>query len=644
MDRNTAIGIVLLFILFVIWVFINSPTQEEIEQRRLEQERQEALDAARDTLEGDTLELGRDTLIDETEPEFDEAPELDTVRHEEARMEELRSLYGPFAAAGEGEEEEVVLENDHLRIVFSNKGGRITEVWVKDYLRSFLTEDKEEMRDSLFLMNHPRNQFEYFLQLRQNNMMVSTGDLYFDHSLDGNRLTFRLPAENGGYFEQVYTIHEGSYALDYQLNFVNLQNVLAQEPNPVSLNWINYLNRLEQNTDYERYFSTVYFREYDRRSSYCSCRSSDTENKENSPLKWISHSNQFFNSSLMAGETFSGGFLETVMLDEDAEELKLLRSRLDIPVERSSTSTFDMTFYIGPNDFERLGELGYDITDIVPFGWSIFGTINRWVVRPMFSTLMGWIGNAGMVILLLTFIVKMALYPLTYKMLYSQAKMSALKPHMEKLREKFKGDQQKIQMETMKIYREFGVNPLGGCMPMVLQMPIWFALYRFFPASIEFRQESFLWASDLSSYDSILYLGFEIPFYGAHISLFTLLWAGTTVLYTHYNTRHMDMNAVNPMMKNIQYFMPIMFLFFFNSFASGLTAYLFCSNLVNIAQIVITKNFIFDEEKIKKQLEINKKKPKKKGGFQARLEEVLKEQQRVAEERKKKSGKKSGKK
>ena len=629
-----------MFILFVIWVFINSPTQEEIEQRAMERERQEALEAERDTIDDELTDIPEDTIAEGIDTEPRPGIETDTVPGDELRMAELRGIYGPFAQAAEGEEEELILENDHLRIVFSNKGGRITEVWVKNYLRSFLTEDNEEMRDSLFLMDHPRDRFEYFLQLRQNNMVVATGDLYFDAQLSGNKLTFRLPAENGGYFEQVYTMHEGSYALDYQLNFVNLQNTLANEPAPVSLNWTNYLNRLEQNTDYERYFSTVYFKADDSRSSYCSCRSSDTENKSETPLKWISHANQFFNSSLLASENFHGGFLETVMLDESAEELKLLRSRLDIPISMGGNTTFDMTFYIGPNDFERLQELGHDITDIVPFGWSVFGTINRWVVRPMFSFLMSWIGHAGLVILLLTFIVKMVLYPLTYKMLHSQAKMSALKPHMEKLREKFKGDQQKIQMETMKVYREFGVNPLGGCMPMVLQMPIWFALYRFFPASIEFRQESFLWASDLSSYDAIVYLGFTIPFYGAHISLFTLLWAGTTVLYTHYNTKHMDMNAMNPMMKNIQYFMPIMFLFFFNSFASGLTAYLFCSNLVNIAQIVVTKNFIFDEEKIKEKLEINKKKPKKKGGFQARLEEVLKEQQRVAEERKKKSKKK----
>lgn len=639
MDRNTAIGIVLLFVLFVVWVYINAPTQEELEAQRLEMEAQQ------DTLQqqdADTL----NTISEDPAPEapIEQREEIDreniTSPDTLAELEQKRGIYGPFAPAALGKEEISVLENDLMRIEFSNLGGKITKVWIKNYQRSYLSEDNEELRDSLIMMDHPRNRWDYFLQLRQNNLRISSGELYFDSEVSANSITFRLPAETGGYFEQTYSLEDGTYALDYRLNFVDLQNLLSNEETPVALNWVNYLNKLEQNTGYERYFSTIYYKEVAERSSYCSCRADDTEDKTSASLKWISHSNQFFNSSLLAADRFDGGFLETVMLDESAEELKLVRSSLGIPVAARGSSTFDMTFYIGPNEFDRLQTLGNEMTDIIPFGWSIFGTINRWIMRPMFSGLLGFFGHAGLVILIMTFIVKMALYPLTYKMLYSQAKMSALKPHMEKLREKFKGDQQKMQMETMKVYREFGVNPLGGCMPMVLQMPIWFALYRFFPASIEFRQEGLLWASDLSSYDSIVYLGFEIPFYGAHISLFTLLWAGTTVLYTYYNTKHMDMNAMNPMMKNVQYFMPIMFLFFFNSFAAGLTAYLFFSNVLNIGQIIVTKEFIFDDSKIKAQLEENKKKPKKKGGFQSRLEEVLKEQQRIAEERKNKTKKK----
>jgi YidC/Oxa1 family membrane protein insertase len=237
---------------------------------------------------------------------------------------------------------------------------------------------------------------------------------------------------------------------------------------------------------------------------------------------------------------------------------------------------------------------------------------------------------------MLTLLIKMVLFPLTYKMIYSQAKMGALKPQMAKVKEKYKDDAQKQQMETMKMYREFGVNPLGGCMPMVLQMPIWFALYRFFPASIEFRQASFLWATDLSSYDAFLYLPWDIPFYGAHVSLFTILWAITTVMYTYYNTQHMDMGAGGQnaaMMKYMQYMMPLMFLFFFNTFAAGLTCYLFFSNVINVSQMIITKELIIDKDKIAAQLEANKAKPKKKSGFGARLEEALKEQQKIQKDK-----------
>jgi YidC/Oxa1 family membrane protein insertase len=295
-----------------------------------------------------------------------------------------------------------------------------------------------------------------------------------------------------------------------------------------------------------------------------------------------------------------------------------------------------MTLYVGPNKFERLRAFGNDVQDIVPFGWSIFGTINRWVIRPLFGFLSNFFGSKGLVILVLTLLVKLALFPLTYRMIYSQSKMSALKPEMEKVRAKHKEDQQQAQVETMKLYREFGVNPLGSCLPLILQMPIWFALYRFFPASIEFRQEGFWWANDLSSYDEFIQLGFTIPLgIGSHISLFTVLWAVTTLIYTYYNSRHMDMNA-NPAMKYMQYLMPLFFLGFFNSYASGLTAYLLFSNLTNIFQTLVTKNYIIDQDKIKREMDEYRKKPKKKSNFRKRLEDAMEEQRKIQDQQKKK--------
>ncbi len=274
------------------------------------------------------------------------------------------------------------------------------------------------------------------------------------------------------------------------------------------------------------------------------------------------------------------------------------------------------------------------MSDIIPFGRSIFGAINRWVIRPIFTFLDGFIGNKGVAILILTLFVKILVFPLTYKMLVSQSKMQVLKPEIEKLKKKHDGDKQAIQMETMKMYQEYGASPLGGCLPMVLQMPIWFALYRFFPASITFRQENFLWANDLSTYDNFFQLPFEIPLgIGAHVSLFAILWAVSTLIYTYYNTRHMDYGS-QPAMKYMQYLMPVMFLGFFNSFAAGLTCYLFFSNLLNIIQTIITKEVVIDKEKLMGKLLKNKEKPKKQNGFTARLQEAMKEQQRAQAKKK----------
>jgi YidC/Oxa1 family membrane protein insertase len=464
---------------------------------------------------------------------------------------------------------------------------------------------------------------------------VSTADLFFEAEKSENAIVFRARAANGGFFEQRYVIQPGSYLIDYSVRVSNMEGVIPPGADAIRLNWVNYLDRLEKNTNYERQYSTIYFKTLENGVDYTSA-TRNTQKEVGKALRWISHSNQFFNSTLIAQDRFQSANLEVQVFDLDNEDLKRLRTILSIPYDQVSSGAFAMQWYVGPNEFSRLREIGARVEDIIPFGWSIFGTINRWVIRPLFNFLSNFIPSKGLVILALTLIVKMLLFPLTYRMLYSQSKMAALKPQLERLREKHKDDPQQQQLEQMKIYREFGVNPLGGCMPMLLQMPIWFALYRFFPAAFEFRQAGFLWATDLSSYDVFARLPFEIPFgFGAHVSLFTLLWALTTLLYTWYNMRHIDMGgmAANPALKYMQYIMPILFMGFFNSFASGLTAYLLFSNLVNIGQTVVTKNFIIDQEKIKRELEAYRKKPKKKGGFQQRLEAALKEQQRIQSER-----------
>lgn len=629
MDRNTIIGLTLIFVLLVAWQQFLAPTAEEIEQQeRLQDSIAQAQQRA------DSL-----ASIEEATPE---ETQLATEADDSLKLVQRQAGFGPFAPAAAGKSETVTLENDLMKLSISTKGGRIKGALMKNHFKLEYKEDGTEEEVPLYLLEDEKNKFDYFLPIANlPSGGVSTGDLYFEVAEAApQKVVLRAKASNGGYFEQSYQIEDGTYNVDYDVRFENLNSVLAANTDVIQLSWVNYLDKLEHNETYERRYSSVYYKPIGEDPDYCSCTSDDTEELGDEQIKWISNANQFFNSTLIAEEGFLGATVETRMLPEEAADLKLLVSEIGVPYNRGSSESFAMHMYVGPNEFDRLYAMGDGLQNIIPFGWSIFGTINRWVIRPIFDFLSGFIGSAGIVILVLTFIVKLALYPLTYKMLYSQSKMAALKPRMEGLKDKFKDDQQAQQMETMKMYREFGVNPLGGCMPMVLQMPIWFALYRFFPASIEFRQASFLWATDLSSYDIFWRLPFEIPFgFGAHISLFTLLWAVTTLIYTYYNTRHMDMSA-NPAMKYMQYFMPLLFLGFFNSFAAGLTAYLLFSNLINITQTIVTKNFIIDHAKIEKELEAYRSKPKKKGGFQQRLENALKEQQRIQEQKAQGKGKK----
>ena len=613
MDRTTLTGFLLIGALLLIWTQLTGPTQAEIvEQQRIQ-------DSIATATAGPDLQGRSEPLA--------YAP--DTSR---AGREAADAVFGAFAPDPALGERTYTLENDDLRLTFSNVGGRIVGAEIKGYDKLNVDDEGEEVRARVLLLEDERNRWNFRLPAAgAAGGVVDTERLPFAATATDRAITFRAPAAGGGYFEQRYALPASGYAVEYAV----AARGLAGLADGVELQWVNYLDKIEKNVEYEQQNALTYWREVDENPDYLSASGEETELADGA-VAWVSNTNQFFNTSLVARDRpFGRAELTTATLAEDAPDLKRLESRLTLPLGTADGGEATYTLYVGPNEFEALRAVGEDLEDIIPFGWSLFGTVNRWIIRPVFSFLSSFIGSAGLVILTLTLVIKLALYPLTYKMLYSQAKMQALKPRLAKLRAKFKDDQQQQQMETMKVYREYGVNPAGGCLPMVLQMPIWFALYRFFPASIEFRQESFLWATDLSSYDEFFQLPFAVPFYGDHVSMFTLLWVVTTIAYTYYNQQMMDMGqmANNPALKYMQYGMPVMFLFFFNNFASGLTVYLVFSNLFNIAQTIVTKNVVIDHEKIERELVAAKAKPKKKSGFGARLEEALKEQQRVAAQR-----------
>ncbi|MFT4750724.1 MAG: YidC/Oxa1 family membrane protein insertase [Neolewinella sp.] len=615
MDKNTIIGLVLIMVIFTVWQVGFAPSTEDLA-------RQEQITDSLNRVEQLRME------------EIDEAPRAAPVDlsglTDSARQARFNGNFGEFSAAAAGEQKDVVLENDLMKATFDTKGGFIKQVELKTYFKVTENEDGSKNKLPLILLEDEKNRFEYTLPVNGvSGEGLKSSNLYFTPTIEGQTLIMRAATGNGGYFEQRYTLEDSTYLMDYDLRFEGLNSVLANNGAPIALQWDTYLDKIEKNSNYESTLSTMYFHEMDEGTDYCSCTSSDTEELDaEARLKWVAGSQQFFTSALIADDGFApGATLSTEAYDLDtSEDLKKVSASLSIPVGGSNSEIVGMQLYVGPNEFDRLRAIGYEMSDVISFGWSFFGTINRWIIRPLFDFLSSFIGNMGVAILVLTLIVKFTVFPLTYKMLVSNVKMQVLKPELEKMKAKHKDDSQAQQVQQMKMYQEYGASPLGGCLPMVLQMPIWFALYRFFPASIAFRQKDFLWADDLSTYDVLTTIPDWIPFLDGHLSLFAILWALTTVIYAYYNSMHMDYSA-QPMMKYFQYVMPILFLGFFNSFASGLTAYLLFSNTFNIAQTIITKNFLIDHDKLKAKMDANKKKPKKKGGFSQRLQDALKEQQ-----------------
>jgi len=625
MDRKQLIGLVLIFVLIALFSWYNNRLAEPQLASELTQ---------------DSIQAQQDTQAD-TSNIIEQAPQVvqETTSTDSIQSLQQKMLYGDFYNSASGEEQSYTLENERLKLTFSNKGGRITEAWLLKYNGVEEGPKHEEIYVDLKLMNNENSGFEYLLPVRNTrDGVIGTSDLFFNVQTTSKSIEFTATSSTGVSISQKYSFTDTPYKIDYQFSSENLGLLVDRNTSKIELNWKEYLNKLEKNDKFEKTYATLQYKVVNEGTDYCSYNKSDTDDVTGQKMDWISNSNQFFNSALMAvnGDHFEGGkFSVNVPEDENAPYLKETNAQMFIPIGSGNSQSFDMAFYIGPNEYDRLKAFDNDLEETINFGRSVFGTLNRWVVRPIFLFFLNLTNSAGLAIILLIFLVKMVLYPLTYKMLKSSAKMGVLKPEITQIKEKYKDDNQKSQMKTMELYRKFGVSPFGGCMPMILQMPIWFALFRFFPAAFEFRQQPFLWATDLSSYDALFHLPFEIPMFGGHLSLFALLWTISTLIYTFYNTQNMDMGN-NPAMKYMQYFMPVIFIVFFNNYAAGLTAYMFFSNLINIVQTIVTKRFIFDDDKIRAELELKKDKPKKKNSFSKRMEEAMKQQQKAQQEKQQK--------
>lgn len=612
MDKNTITGLILIALLFMVFNMFVAPPPPPPQQTA------DSTAVNNPNMRQDSLNLGD--------------PMLPSPNNNNTTASQSGLFLQPTAPS----ESFYELANDKLKVTISNKGGRIYKSEIKDYV----THSKEP----LILMDGPNNQFNYKFFL--NNYLVSTDNFYFEpHQTDANNVILRLYADSSKtrYLEQKYTLRSGSYIVDYDLNMVGFDDLINNQA-LIELHWKNDLRPQEKDIETEQYVTGVYYKEKGDDVNYLS-ESSDDEKQVSLSLTWVAFKQQFFNHTLIADKAFTRGNLKIKAPPKDKNNTTLLETAsadLAFEYQRSPQFNFPMHFYIGPNNYKLLKNLDLKaegqalaMEEMVPLGWTIFGWVNRWIIIPSFNFLHRFIGNYGVIILVLTLIIKLVLFPLTYRSYKSFAKMNVLKPEIEELKKKYGKDPQKLQSEQMKLYSKAGVNPLGGCLPQLLQMPILFAMYRFFPASIELRQQSFLWAEDLSTYDSIMDLPFNIPFYGDHVSLFCLLSAASSLIYMRLNQQMTPSNdAMGGQMKIFQYTMPAMLLFFFNSFSAGLTYYFFLSNIISFVQQYAIKKYFIDEEKLLKQIQENKKKPVKKSKWQQRLEDMAKAQQQAQQQQK----------
>lgn len=627
MDRNQIIGIVLIAAILIGYSIFTAPSKEEIEKARLEQIKQDSINKVQLEIEKQkALELEIQDSVFRNNPQA----QADSLIADSVSQEKLKEEFASFGESALGENEFITLENDLLKVKISTKGGRPYSVQLKDYMRF----------DSLPLLLFDGDENIFGMTFFAENRKIATNDLFFKPVHDQKEVTalkskeslsLRLHAGEGRYIEYTYTIVPGSYLLDFDIHFVGMDKLISKTNSFIDLNWYKNVPSLEKGKEWENQYTGIYYKHHKDEVEWLSETSSKDEINVSTKIKWIAIKQQFFSSILIAKDAFLNAKLSQTINETDPNYLKECNAFFSIPFDGKSDETFSLSLFYGPNKYKILNNTyvaeGEDLNlkKMLPLGWGIFGWINRFAIIPMFNWLGGFISNFGILILIMTLIIKLVLFPLTFKSYQSSAKMRVLKPQIDAINAKIPKDKaMERQQATMALYKKAGVNPMGGCLPMLVQFPFLIAMYRFFPASIELRQESFLWATDLSSYDSILNLPFTIPWYGDHVSLFTLLMAVSIVFSTKINGAQMQGSSQMPGMKMMMYMMPVMMLIWFNKYSSGLSYYYFLSNVITIGQTLIIRRFI-DDDAVLQKLNENKKKPKSKSKFQARLEEMAKQ-------------------
>lgn len=607
MDRNSAIGFTLIAALLLVYFYWFSPTPQPPPNPQKE-----------------VPQTSGNTAPDSVK----QSPVLSDSA--------LTATYGDLASVLKGEESLQTVETEDLKVTFSTKGGVIRELELKKYQ----TYDKKPLK----LITPSDNEFS--LKTRFNNQDIDLYQLYYQaqETKKGDTTVVTFTAKvSGNAITQTYYIPSRGYEVKYGINANGLASQFAGDA--LAFSWNNSIRLMEKDVADTRNNSTINYYDVNDGFDNLSETSSDTEREVlGNPISWVSIKQKFFLSAIISSTPFPGGEIQTDVNASDPTLVKVARIKLNIPKQALGSGTQSMKFYFGPNDYQVIGDVAEKFAKNVYLGWPPVYWINKFVIFPVFHFLTQIFSNYGLIITILVILLKLVLFPLSYRSYLSMAKMKVLKPELDEIKERVGEDMTKVQQEQMKLYSQVGVNPISGCIPVLLQMPILFAMFYLFPASIELRQQPFLWAEDLSTYDSIIQFGFAIPFLGSHISLFTVLMTISTLVYTWQNNQ---ISSVQGPMKSMSYIMPLIFFFVLNSFSAGLTFYYLVSNLVTFAQQAVIKRFV-DENKIRAIMEENRKKNAagggpKKSAFMARLEEAMKASEearkKADDDRKKRKGK-----
>ena len=617
MDKYTVIGTVLICLLMVGYYFFTRPTEEDLQRRTT------YLDSLKQVELQKQLQQKEDSLLSVAAAKDTVKQQVveDTAKGEES----LKKQYGGFYKSATGTQAFTTLKNNLIEVTLTNKGGKPYLVNIKNY--------KTYDGKPLYILAGDKTHFGLLLS----EIGRSTDEMYYTPSTvqmladSVQKISYRLSASEFSYIEYTYILRPNSYNLELSITTKGMEQYIRESR--YNLLWNTTLNVLEKSKEAESLYSTVVWKYFEDDTKMLNARATeDKTEKLSGQVKWVGFKQHFFSAALIANDKFERGGTATsrIITDSDAE-MKEFTVNLFMPKEEK----IDMKFFFGPNHLPVLKAQGVDLESLLDLGW--FGFITNYAIVPIFNWLRNFIDNMGLVILLMTIILKMVLFPLTFKSYLSTARMRVVKPYVDEINEKYPKPEEamKKQQATMDLYKKVGINPMGGCLPLLIQFPILVAMFRFFPASIELRQESFLWAEDLSSYDSIFQWSTHIPIissiYGNHISLFTLLMAVSMIIVNKINTAN-TAQVQTPGMPNMNlmmWIMSIMMIFWFNNYSAGLSYYYLLANVITLLQTVLIRNLINDE-KILKKLEANKQKPQKhrKSGFQERLEKMAKEQEK----------------